>query len=163
MEQLKKIMVAVDFSKYSEKLVAVSVDLAQKLSAELIFINVINQRELQAVEETLNRLSMYEGSISISDYVEEVMTDRREKMKALLDLAGWEEGKPYHLFFKKGVPFEQLVKAAHKDQIDLMVMASKGRTNIGGVLFGSTAEKMFRHCPVTLMSVREKKENRVIW
>ena len=163
MKKIEKILVAVDFSKYTQNVVAVAVDLAQKLNAELIFVNVINQRDLNAVEQTLRRPPVYGGSISTTDYVNEMMDIRREKMKTLIENAGWENSKVYHLIFKKGVPFEQLVKTAHKENADLAVMGNKGRTNVSGVLFGSTAEKMFRHCPVTLLSVREKKASRVIW
>ena len=163
MKKIEKIIAAVDFSKYSQNVVDVSVDLAQKLNAELIFVNVINQRDLNAIEQTLHRLSVSDGSLSISDYIDEMMENRREKMKTLLDNAGWENSKVDHLIFKKGVPFEQLVKTVHKENADLVVMGNKGRTNISGVLFGSTAEKMFRHCPVMLLSVREKKANRIIW
>ena len=156
-------MAAVDFSKYSQDVIAVAVGLAQKLNAELIFVNVINQRDINTVEQTLRRLPVHGSSISISDYVDEMMDIRREKMKILLENAGWENSKVYHLVFKKGVPFEQLVKTAHKENADLVVIGNKGRTDVGGVLFGSTAEKMFRHCPVTLLSVREKKASRVVW
>jgi nucleotide-binding universal stress UspA family protein len=156
-------MAAIDFSKYSQNVVAVAVDLAQKLNAELIFVNVINQRDLNAVEQTLQRMSVSGGSLSISDYVAEMMDNRSENMKTLLENAGWKNSKVDYLIFKKGVPFEQLVKAVHKENADLVVMGNKGRSNLSGVLFGSTAEKMFRHCPVTLLSVREKKTSRVIW
>jgi len=157
MNKIDTIMVAVDFSKYSLDVVAVATDLAQKLDAELVFVNVINQRDLNTVEHTLNRLSVYNNSLSLKGYVEELMEDRREKMKTLLANSRWEKGKSYHLIFKKGVPFEELVKAVHNESVDLVVMGNKGRSNISGVLFGSTAERMFRHCPVPLLSVREKK------
>ena len=40
---IKKIMVAVDFSEYSPKIVDYAARLAEDLGAELIFVNVINQ------------------------------------------------------------------------------------------------------------------------
>ena len=152
MSKIKKIMVAVDFSEYSHKIVDYAARLAEDLGAELIFVNVINQRDVDMV----NEVAAHTDKISLKDYINGLIDDRNEQMKNLLSDTDCTQ-IPNRFMIKKGVPFVELVKAAKEEKVDMVVMGTKGRSNIAGILFGSQAEKMFRHCPVPLISIREKE------
>jgi nucleotide-binding universal stress UspA family protein len=146
-------MVAVDFSEYSTQIVDYAGRLAEDMAAELIFVNVINQRDINMVKQ----VAVYTDKVSVTSYVDGLRQDRTQEMQKLL-----EENNctriPNRLIIKTGTPFEALVRTAEEEKVDLVVMGTKGHGNIAGILFGSQAEKMFRHCPVPLLSIREKNE-----
>ena len=81
--------------------------------------------------------------------------ERTRQMEKLI-----EEISCAHLPIKKvirvGVPSQELIRVIESERADLMVMGPKGRGNIAGVLFGSNAEKLFRRCPIPLLSIRAK-------
>ena len=151
MRRARKIMVAVDFSEYSHEIVDYAARLAKDLGAELIFVNVINQRDI----DMINEVAMHTDKISAKDYIHGHIDDRKEQMNNLLSDKNGPQ-IPNRFMIKKGVPFVELVKTAEEEKVDMVVMGTKGRGNIAGILFGSQAEKMFRHCPVPLLSIREK-------
>lgn len=159
MKVYKKIMVACDLSKYSFQAIKHAAELAENLKAELIIVNVLNQRDYMAVNETIAKISAIRDDFYMSpeEYFEGVEEDRRSEIKKLVEATGCEH-LVVKIKFRTGVPFEELVASIKKEDVDMLVMGTKGRSNLAGVLFGSTAEKMFRHCPVPLLSVRPQKE-----
>ena len=150
MSKVKKIMVAVDFSEFSNKITDHAGRLAEDLGAELIFVNVINQRDIDMV----NQITIQTDKISLKDYINGLIDDRTEQMQRLLKDTNCTR-IPHRFLIKKGVPFAELIETAKAEKVDMVVMGTKGRSNIAGILFGSQAEKLFRHCPVALLSVRE--------
>ena len=153
MSKTKKIMVAVDFSEYSPKITDYAGRLAEDLGAELIFVNIINQRDIDMVKQ----VTMYTDKISVKGYIDGLKEDRTEKMQSLLKETNCSRIANRFLI-KKGVPFVELIETARAEKVDMVVMGTKGRGNIAGILFGSQAEKMFRHCPVPLLSIHEKDD-----
>ncbi|MGD9239682.1 MAG: universal stress protein, partial [Desulfobacterales bacterium] len=77
MSKVKKIMVAVDFSEFSNKITEYAGRLAEDLSAELIFVNVINQRDIDMIKQ----VTMHTDKVSVKDYINGLIDDRTEQMQ----------------------------------------------------------------------------------
>ncbi|HHP7234748.1 MAG TPA: universal stress protein [Desulfobacterales bacterium] len=149
MSKIGKVMVACDFSEYSPRVVGSAVDLAGDLNAELIIVNVINQRDVDAIA----KVEAEYPAFTVERYLTDQKTERRAMMDDLLKETGG-TGLEVRKEIRVGVPFKMLIQAVEEEGADLLVMGTKGRGNLAGVLFGSTAEKVFRRCPVPLLSIR---------
>ena len=53
-----------------------------------------------------------------------------------------------------GNPFEQIVRYAREEKIDLIVMGTHGHSALASMLLGSVAEKVIRKAPCAVLSVR---------
>ena len=156
MSGFKKILAAVDFSDYSLPVMKQAAELARGFVSQLVIVNVINQRDVDAVRMIE---PLQPGKISVDSYIKAQKEDRETRLQTLLHQSGCED-LHRKVVFKVGVPFEQIIETAKEEKADLVIMGPKGQTNLSGVLFGTTAEKVFRHCPVTLMSLRDASHSR---
>ena len=148
MNRIRKIMAAYDFSDYSKEALEFAAELANELKSDLMIVNVINQREVDAILRT----EMLGATIS-DKFIKDNRKDRLESINEIAEEISAKQ-LPVEIKIKTGVPFRELIQTVKDGGVDLVVMGRKGRSNLIGILFGTTAEKMFRHCPVPLLSLR---------
>lgn len=149
MKTINRIMVAVDFSEYSLPAVRYATHLARDVDAELLLVNVINQRDL----DMLKRVGGYAPSFSFEHFLKETRRDREESFQQLIAGAGCDD-MPVKTSIRMGVPYQELLNAIRSKKPDLLVMAVKGRSNLVDALVGSCARKLFRHSPIPVLSIR---------
>jgi nucleotide-binding universal stress UspA family protein len=150
MNRIRKIMVAYDFSDYSKEALEFAAKLADELKNDLMIVNVINQRDVDA----LQRAEIESAGFSADRFIKDNEKDRMERINEIVEKISVKD-LSVEIKIKIGVPFRELVQTVKDSGVDLVVMGRKGRSNLAGVFFGTTAEKMFRHCPVPLLSLRE--------
>ncbi len=151
MDEIKTVMVACDFSQYTTSVVSYAVGLTRRLGAELLIVNVINQRDVYAIQRIEAEFPSF--SVSVSDYLAKQKEERLKMMGNVSIECGGSDLKVKKII-RVGVPFKELLQVVENEEIDMLVMGTKGRGDLVGTIFGSTAEKVFRRCPVPLLSIR---------
>jgi|YNPBryantNP2012_1023418.scaffolds.fasta_scaffold00990_7 nucleotide-binding universal stress UspA family protein len=146
---IKKILAAIDLSKYSKATLKYACYLAESLHADLMIINVLNQRDVEAV----SRVSQYAPNISVENYISSQKDERQKAIEQLLKEINTGV-KPKELILRVGIPFSEILDVVHSHKIDLVVMGAKGRSDIATILLGSTSEKMLRRSPVPVIIIK---------
>ncbi len=150
---IKKIMIAVDFSDYSDPSIAYGIDLARQLKASLLLVNVVNSRDLMAVEKYL---AIQEPEL-YQKYIDDTYSSRHSNLQTLLSKAA-SQGVTGEKIVKTGVPYQELLETIEREKPDLLVMGTKGRSNLTDTIIGSCAQKMYRRSPIPLLSIRPPSE-----
>jgi nucleotide-binding universal stress UspA family protein len=57
---------------------------------------------------------------------------------------------------RSGTPYQQITDVAKELNMDLIVISTHGYTGLMHVLMGSTAERIVRHAPCPVLTVRSR-------
>jgi nucleotide-binding universal stress UspA family protein len=151
MENVNKIMVALAFTSHSESLFNYAAQIATLLNAELIIASIINSRDISAV----GMVASMGYEVDAEHYVEGVKAERKEMLEHFMEKSSFDR-KKIRTILKVGNPIDELLKLIIKENIDMIVMGVKGRSDLEHVLIGSVAEKLFRRSPVPVISFRDE-------
>jgi nucleotide-binding universal stress UspA family protein len=149
MQTITKIMVAVDFSGYSLRSLQFAAGLARAVKARLLLVNVIDKSHI----DDLYHVEKQYPAFSVHSYIEDLRSQRQDQFEELIDASDC-EGLEVETVILTGHPYEAMLWFIKQRNPDLLVMATKGRSNLVATVIGSCAQKMFRHSPIPLISIR---------
>ena len=149
MRQFPILMVAVDFSEHATAALKYAHDLARKLDGTIILVNVFNERDIQAIQHALET---YDPALC-RKYIDDGIQDRQNRLSQLEKEIGT-QATVIKKIVRIGVPYQEILAAIEEEDPDLLVMGTKGRSNLADTVLGSCAQKMYRRCPIPLVSLR---------
>ena len=152
MDDIKKILVALAFTPYSEGIFNYAAKIAQSFNAQLIIGSIINSRDVSAVSKIVSMGYDVNGD----HYVEDIRKERQALLEQFMAKSSFDR-EDIRTTIKVGNPVEELLKLIVKENINLVVMGTKGRTDLENVFVGSVADKLFRRSPVPVISCRDEK------
>ena len=142
------IMTAVDLSDYSATIVRYSVWLSKQLNADLVLVNVINQRDLDMVHRAMTGYEPF----SFQNYLKDQVQDRKTSLEGLIEAASPGTVK-CRCLVHSGIPYRELLAAIDIEKSNLLIVGTKGRSNLADVVVGSTARKLYRRSPIPLLTI----------
>lgn len=150
MTDFKKLMVAAAFGQYTESLFLFAASLAERLKADLLVVSIINERDVAAVRKIMDMGYEVDGE----HYVSGIKAERQQILDTIIQKAGFPK-KRIKTIFRVGNPVESILKIALEEEVDMVLMGLKGRTELEHALVGSVADKVFHRSPVTVVSFRD--------
>ncbi len=140
-----RILVAVDGSPFAESALKYAVDLAKKYGAKLIILHVVLRRFYAVTPSEA-------GVLATTVYVKEMESEGKEIINKA-DAFAKGQGVDYECRLVQGVPADEIVKAAQSEKADLIVIGSRGLTEVRAFLLGSVSDKVSHHakCPTLIV------------
>lgn len=146
MFQFRSILVPTDFSEQFMISLNYAKELAGSNGAQLHIIHVIEHSvypaDLGITQASFIDLEMQMNKKSM-EQLESIKKDlERDKINAILHVCA-------------GRASEKIIEYANEHKIDLICIATHGRSGLEHLLFGSTTEKVLRKAPCPVLTVRK--------
>jgi len=134
--KVKKLLIAVDGSKYADRALEYAVQIAKNYNAKLALVHV--------EEDKLIRIGGPQVENCIGTVGECILKDAATKV----------EGVKFDKKLEYGSPAEVIIKIAKKADVDIIVMGSRGLSSIGRFLLGSVSDDISMHARSSVLIVK---------
>jgi universal stress protein A len=140
--QAKRILFPTDFSHRNDAALEFASTLARESAGVLHILHVDDMKDFY------DPLAVAGPDESTAD-----IWDRSKVRERLLRVKPCASSVEYKHHFREGIAADEIVACATDEDIDLIVMASHGRTGLERLLLGSIAEEVLRrvNCPILIV------------
>ena len=142
----KRILLPLDGSALAEQALPHAIAHAERFGSEMVLIRVLEPLQ----DHTMLRTAGKRAERLTSDLAREYL----ERLAASVE----ESGVAVQVAVIEGRPYVEIVKFAEANQVDLIVMTTRGQSGISRWLLGSVADRVARGATVPVLLVHAKGE-----
>jgi universal stress protein A len=152
-QNIQKILAPIDFSDFSMQAMRGAWELATDVAAEMHLVYVV------APHNTFVPLLLATDAERTRELAREsAMLQQADEELARIKKAEFDDSKKIVTAALKGPPVDKLVEYAVQQDIDLIVLATHGRTGAQHIFFGSVAERLARLAPCSVLVLRRRQQ-----
>jgi nucleotide-binding universal stress UspA family protein len=152
MPNISRILYPTDFSEYSMAALPYVIGLSEQNKSELHCLHVVD-----TAQEEFMRYGYIVPLVSVPEISEEEIMRSGQKRLDAFAAEHLVTRQPLVKEVIMGKPFVEIIRYARRQQIDLIVMGTHGRSALASMLLGSVAEKVVRKAPCPVLTVRDPK------
>jgi hypothetical protein len=137
--KIEKLMVATDGSEYSESAIREAINLAKICSSNLIAVSVVKTNlEFETV---------------LTQFVEKEEQEAIKHLEAVKAQAAKEGINCMTIVSLSEEPYEDIVRHASKNNVDMIIMGTHGKTEMKRLMMGSVTARVIGHAPCNILVV----------
>lgn len=150
---IERILFPTDFSECAKHALKYALSFATERKAKLYILHVIPKLNIPIGTGGM--------TYPVSKIYDEMEKDAEKKIHRLVPKRFLEQIKIENIILR-GTPYLEIIKTAKKYDIDLIAIATHGRTGIAHAMLGSTAEKVVRKAPCPVLCVKHPEHEFVL-
>jgi nucleotide-binding universal stress UspA family protein len=149
---VRSILLPTDFSECARHAVPAAAELARLLGARVLCLHVV-EPVVPAVGWT--PIAEPLPVADVSEQLEDSATRELPRFARCEEFGGLDVED----LITHGEAASEIVRVAEERGADLIVISSHGRTGLGRIIFGSTAESVVRHAPCPVLVVKPPQKS----
>ncbi len=138
---MKRILVAHDGSKTSEKALRTALEIGQKFNSQITVISIIPELYLTELTE-MDRMRILDTLTAETEKMMDKLKTRAKKVR------------PIKTIIRQGDPAEEVIDAAKRTKADVIITGSHGRHGAQRFLLGSVSSKIVDHAECSVLVVK---------
>ena len=143
----KRILLTLDGSDLAEQALPYAVAQAERFQSELILLRV-----LEPLGEKISKRGA--GFNKAEETIRDLAHEYLERISTGID----ERGIQLRVVMTEGRPYEEIIRFAETEQVDLIVICTRGHSGFNRWLMGSVADRVARGVRIPVLLVRARKE-----
>jgi nucleotide-binding universal stress UspA family protein len=140
----EKVLFPTDFSECSKSVLPYVLSFAEAHKSHLTILNVVEFEEVQHLST----------GAAAGEAESSYLAKRTEALQAMV---GPHPNIHIDFVVREGHPYKEVLRLAEEGDMDMIIMATHGRTGFEHILIGSVAEKVVRHSLTPVLIVKPQK------